>query len=129
MRSVMFLLTLGASLAVFGGGMNSALAEEDVLLAGETDGLEQYASSAPVFAGAVLDDTALSGQRGGADVHLSEIRAIGTVSEVSASDLVTGHNIVSGGALAGASGMPMFIQNSGNGVLIQNAVIVNVQVQ
>ena len=129
MRSVMFLFTLGASLAVIGGGMNSALAEDGVLLAGETDGFEQYSSLAPAFAGAVLDDAALSGQRGGADVHLSEIRAIGTVSEVSASDLVTGHNIVSGGALAGASGMPMFIQNSGNGVLIQNAVIVNVQVQ
>ncbi|MDO9596332.1 MAG: hypothetical protein Q7J47_01300 [Azoarcus sp.] len=79
--------------------------------------------------GRVMESDVLAGQRGGADLHLSEIRAIGSVSEVEAHNVVTGHNVVSGGALAGASGMPMFIQNSGNGVLIQNAVILNVQVQ
>ncbi len=71
----------------------------------------------------------LETQRGGSDLHLSEIHAAGSVSEVQAYDLVTGHNIVSDNALAGAAGLPMVIQNSGNGVLIQNAVILNVQVQ
>lgn len=81
------------------------------------------------LAGKVVDPEVLAGQRGGADTHLSEIRALGSVSEVQVQDVVTGHNIVTESALAGASGMPMFIQNSGNGVLIQNSVILNVEVQ
>ena len=89
------------------------------------------ASSAPpdavdlLFANAVEDDGVLSANRGGADVHLSDMRAVGSVSDVDASDLLTGHNIITEGGLANANGMPMVIQNSGNGVLIQNAVIVN----
>lgn len=80
----------------------------------------------------VVDNAVLAEQRGGADVHelqLSKIWANGSVSEVQAYDLVTGSNIVSEGSLANASGMPMLIQNSGNGVLIQNAVILNVEVR
>lgn len=71
----------------------------------------------------------LDEQRGGADAHLSDIRAVGSVSDVKAFDLVTGNNVVTEGSLAGAAGMPMVIQNSGNGVLIQNAVILNVEVK
>ncbi|MFT4175000.1 MAG: hypothetical protein QM639_20685 [Rhodocyclaceae bacterium] len=78
---------------------------------------------------AVADLDTLDAQRGGADQALSTIRAGGTVSEVGVSDVLTGHNVVTEGALAGASGVPMLIQNSGNGVLIQNAVILNVQMQ
>tara|TARA_R110001583_G_scaffold149274_1_gene301222 strand:- start:7580 stop:7936 length:357 start_codon:yes stop_codon:yes gene_type:complete len=81
------------------------------------------------FGSAPLDESVLENQRGGSDLHLSEIRAVGNVSEVESHNVITGHNIVSDGALAGASGMPMFIQNSGNGVLIQNAVILNVEVK
>ena len=80
----------------------------------------------------VVDNSVLAEQRGGADVHevqLSKIWANGSVSEVQAYDLVTGSNIVSEGSLANASGMPMLIQNSGNGVLIQNVVILNVEVR
>lgn len=76
-----------------------------------------------------VDIETLATQRGGADTHLSDIRAVGSVSEVQAYDLNTGHNSVTDGALAGTSGIPMLIQNSGNGVLIQNAVIVNVEVR
>jgi len=71
----------------------------------------------------------LDGQRGGADAHLSDIRAVGSVSDVKAFDLVTGNNVVTEGSLSGASGIPMVIQNSGNGVLIQNALILNVEVK
>ena len=79
-----------------------------------------------------VDTAVLAEARGGTDVHdvqLSKIWANGQVSEVQAYDLVTGSNIVSEGSLANASGMPMLIQNSGNGVLIQNAVILNVEVR
>ena len=127
MRRSISLLTLATTVVTLAGA-GSALAEEAILLTGETENFPVVERTA--FADGVIDEIALSGERGGAsDTHLSEIRAIGTVREVSASDLVTGHNIVSDGALAGASGIPMFIQNTGNGVLIQNAVIVNVQVQ
>ena len=71
----------------------------------------------------------LDGQRGGTDAHSSEIQAVGSVSHVKAYDLVTGDNVVTNGSLSGASGLPMVIQNSGNGVLIQNATILNVMVQ
>lgn len=131
MNQTLSLLTLGIALSVLlGAAAPAAWAEEEgTVLRGET---ERFVPQPPpvsnLFGRATLDENDLAGQRGGADSHLSEIRAIGSVSEVSASDLVTGHNIVTDRALAGASGMPMFIQNSGNGVLIQNAVIVNVEI-
>lgn len=81
----------------------------------------------PLLAGRALDEEALAGWRGGADAHYNDMRETGTVREVSVSDAVTGHNLITEGALAGASGMPMIVQNSGNGVLIQNAVIVNIE--
>lgn len=116
MRSAFPMIALGIALAIALGMTQSAYAED--------------ASPATLELGrTILDSDVLDSQRGGADVHLSEIRAVGTVSEVQAYDLVTGHNIVSDSALSGASGLPMVIQNSGNGVLIQNAVILNVQVQ
>jgi hypothetical protein len=80
-------------------------------------------------ASSVVDPSRLETQRGGADQTLSTLRAAGTVSEIGVTDVLTGHNVVTEGALAGASGVPMLIQNSGNGVLIQNAVILNVQMQ
>jgi len=51
----------------------------------------------------------------------------GTVSNNTNVDVQTGLNSISGGSLAGSAGIPMVIQNSGDGVLIQNATIVNVQ--
>jgi hypothetical protein len=80
-----------------------------------------------LFTHGTVETQTLDGQRGGADSRLSKILATGTVDEVAASDLVTGNNIVTDGALANTSGIPMLIQNTGNGVLIQNAVIVNVE--
>jgi hypothetical protein len=53
----------------------------------------------------------------------------GTVSNNSASHVVTGSNAISGDSFSGAAGLPMVIQNTGNNVLIQNATIVNVQFQ
>ncbi|HJV25585.1 MAG TPA: hypothetical protein VJ673_07850 [Aromatoleum sp.] len=96
------------------------------------DGTETIVAEAPqptLLGTAALDDAALDGQRGGADTHRSDLSAVGSVSEVAVSDAVTGQNLIAGGALSGASGIPMFIQNSGNGVLIQNAVILNVDVR
>lgn len=76
----------------------------------------------------VLDEQSLDSRRGGTEV-VNDMKLNGIVSDNQAYNLVTGGNSISEGAFAGASGMPMVIQNSGNNVLIQNATIVNVQVQ
>lgn len=75
-----------------------------------------------------VDLVSLAGKRGGANV-LNDMKLKGVVADNQASHLTTGNNVLSDGALSGAAGLPMVIQNSGNNVLIQNATIVNVQVK
>ena len=53
----------------------------------------------------------------------------GTVNDVTVLNNITGNNSINGGAFTGTQGFPMVIQNSGNGVLIQNATILNVTIQ
>jgi len=53
----------------------------------------------------------------------------GTADNISVRDTITGNNSIGGGSFAGAQGFPTVIQNSGNGVLIQNATIINVTVR
>lgn len=53
----------------------------------------------------------------------------GTVTGDTASNLSTGNNSVSGNSLSGATGLPSIVQNTGNNVLIQTGVIVNVQLK
>ena len=53
----------------------------------------------------------------------------GSVNDVTVLNNITGNNSIGGGAFTGAQGFPMVIQNSGNGVLIQNATILNVTIQ
>jgi hypothetical protein len=38
-------------------------------------------------------------------------------------------NVISGGSFANSSGLPVVIQNSGANVLIQNATVINLQLQ
>lgn len=121
MRSAASMIALGIALAATCGSPGSVQAEETQEATPEIGSLK--------LGRKVIDTAVLAEQRGGADTHLSDIRAVGSVSEVQAYDLSTGHNTVTEGALAGTSGIPMLIQNSGNGVLIQNAVIVNVEVR
>ena len=83
--------------------------------------------TAALGAGA-LDEQALADTRGGTLV-VNDMTLEGVVSDNQAYNLNTGNNTISDGALAGSSGLPMVIQNSGNNVLIQNATIVNVQLQ
>ncbi|WP_234421610.1 hypothetical protein [Parazoarcus communis] len=124
MRPHLSMIALGIALAVTCSSPASVHAE--VFVPTVTD---EARNDSIDLGSAPLDESVLDNQRGGSDLHLSEIRAVGNVSEVESHNVITGHNIVSDGALAGASGMPMFIQNSGNGVLIQNAVILNVEVK
>lgn len=73
-----------------------------------------------------VDSGVLGSMSGGADVS-ENMTLNGTVSNNDADHVVTGFNSISAGSFAGASGVPMVIQNTGNNVLIQNATIINVQ--
>jgi hypothetical protein len=85
-------------------------------------------AASPLNAQPILDDQALDTQRGGTAV-VNDMKLDGLVSDNQAYNLSTGGNSISDGSFAGSSGLPTVIQNSGNNVLIQNATIVNVQVQ
>lgn len=94
---------------------------------------QQGAANAPVATtpavtglGTPLGAAALARHRGGSGID-NGIWTDGTVSDTSATDVLTGSNAISGGAFANTSGIATVIQNSGANVLIQNATIVNVQ--
>lgn len=83
-----------------------------------------------VLGGKAVDLDALARQRGGTDPGpVSVMKLNGVVANNSASNLSTGANYITDGALAGVSGVPLVVQNSGNNVLIQSATIINVQVK
>lgn len=92
--------------------------------------------AAQIFNQAMPNET-LAVERGGADIvqNNNETQIIntntvnGTVNDVTVLNNSTGNNSVDGGAFTGAQGFPMVIQNSGNGVLIQNATILNLTIE
>lgn len=76
--------------------------------------------------GQPLSADALGHYSGGTNIH-NDQAITGAVTGDSASQVVTGTNAISADSFSGASGLPIVIQNTGNNVLIQNGVIVNVQ--
>lgn len=90
--------------------------------------------------GATLSDDALRGQDGRQDtridqlnLQMTDLQTNGTVSgntlSVVNSTLTTGANSIGQGAFANAAGVVTVIQNSGNQVLIQNDMILNLSVK
>lgn len=71
----------------------------------------------------------LSGLRGGTDLTVNDMRLDGTTSGNSARYVQTGTNTIADGSFANMNGIPVVIQNTGANVLIQNAVIINLQMQ
>lgn len=78
--------------------------------------------------GASVGKSLLANLSGGTEVTQT-ITIDGNVSNNNVVDVSTGFNSISGGAFGNAAGLPMVIQNSGNSVLIQNATVVNLQLQ
>jgi hypothetical protein len=83
-----------------------------------------------------LRDADLAVERGGAQQPtkigtqvFNSMVLSGDMDNVTVMNNITGNNIIDGGSFAGAEGFPMVIQNSGNGVLIQNATILNVTIE
>jgi hypothetical protein len=75
-----------------------------------------------------VDPKSLTMTRGKADV-VNDMLLKGVVADNRASNLTTGSNVISDGSFSGMVGLPLVVQNTGNGVLIQNATIINLQVK
>jgi len=71
----------------------------------------------------------LAALRGGADTVSNDMRLSGAVSGNTALNVASGMNSISSGSFSNAAGLPVAIQNSGSNVLIQNATIINLQLQ
>ncbi len=97
----------------------------DVLAAGVNDPLEQSEQSTSI--GVPLDAGRLQELRGGESSVDNDVLINGTVSDNVAEDVMTGSNAINGEAFANTSGISTVIQNTGNNVLIQNGMVVNVQ--
>lgn len=67
--------------------------------------------------------------RGGTDTVWNDMKLSGAVTGNTAINVATGINTITNGSFSNASGLPVAIQNSGANVLIQNATIINVQLQ
>jgi len=75
-----------------------------------------------------VDAATLGSLSGGTELS-QKMTLTGTVSNNQTDHAVTGNNVISTGSFDGAAGLPMVIQNTGNGVLIQNATIISVKLQ
>ena len=73
-----------------------------------------------------VDAKNLAEMRGGAQTH-NDMLLDGTTADNSAYKVNTGSNAISSGSFSNMSGIPVVIQNTGANVLIQNAVILNLQ--
>jgi hypothetical protein len=77
--------------------------------------------------GEPLSTASLENLRGGDSTTTNTVDVSGRVDRNSATNVVSGNNIIQDGSFANASGISTVIQNSGNNVLIQNGTVVNVQ--
>ena len=74
-----------------------------------------------------VDSSTLETYRGGSLQVRNDMVLAGTTADNTAQHVNTGNNSISAGAFSNMNGLPVVIQNSGANVLIQNAVIVNLQ--
>jgi hypothetical protein len=79
--------------------------------------------------GSPVDGAQLESLRGGADLTVNDMRLRGTTANNSATNVQTGTNTITEGALGQMTGIPVVIQNTGANVLIQNALILNLHLQ
>lgn len=79
--------------------------------------------------GIPMANTELKTYRGGFDLVKNDMQLSGSVANNVASNVMSGSNYITDGAFTNSTGFPTVIQNSGSNVLIQNATIVNLQMQ
>ena len=101
-------------------------ADADLVIAGQSN---DAPLARALFSKPQSDTSTLAQLRGGSDLVANDMKLRGTVAGNIASDVVSGANVISTGAFANVSGIPIVIQNSGANVLIQNATIINLQMR
>ena len=80
--------------------------------------------------GAAMTPAALDAQRGGKkEIVINTMEVDATLHDNRAIDTISGSNFITEGAFSHSSGLPTAIQNSGNNVIIQNALILNVDIK
>jgi hypothetical protein len=108
----------------------------DVIDAGYPNGTPAAEQAAPPEAsgafvpgfGVAARPQQLDNARGGSGA-VATATVGGSVTGNSATNVVTGANTIQASSFAGAVGIPIVIQNSGANVLIQNATVINLQLQ
>lgn len=88
--------------------------------------LSQAAETASGPLGAPIATDRLADLRGGTDLTVNDMRLNGATTGNTATNVQTGSNTITDGALAHMNGIPVVVQNTGANVLIQNALILNV---
>jgi len=88
-----------------------------------------WCEEAVVSLGTPVDGAQLEAMRGGTDMTVNDMRVRGTTANNSATNVQTGTNTITEGALGQMTGIPVVIQNTGANVLIQNALILNLHLQ
>ena len=79
--------------------------------------------------GPAISDLDLGTYRGG-DVRVTNTNNLDAqLHDNTATSNVTGSNFVTSAAFSGSSGFSTVVQNSGNNVIIQNATVLNLQMQ
>jgi hypothetical protein len=100
-------------------------------VAAQSDPVPQQAAASSAAASVAFSQPvsadALADYRGGMDVVNNDMQLAGTTAGNTAINVATGSNAISAGAFSHMTGLPVVIQNSGANVLIQNAVILNLQ--
>ena len=124
-------ISIFAAIALFGSVLmvHESNAGQTSPAPGQDQSLLDVSGFGQALSGANLG--ALSGRQALSASNLAYMTTSGilgdnTLQEGSNSSLQTGYNSISGNAFNGSTGFPTVIQNSGNQVLIQNDLIVNV---
>lgn len=112
LRPIRYAITVAVSLCITAIVVQPAFADRGVKLSGK-----------------VISNSGLAEQRGGHETQVfNDMQVNGKVFDNTAINNATGHNTITN-AFAGASGLPIVVQNSGNNVLIQNATIINLELR
>lgn len=90
------------------------------------DARASVAPAIPLF-GTPVSAAQLDGARGGSTAMNANATITGTLNGNTATQVVTGANSIQANSFAGATGIPIVIQNTGANVLIQNATVINLQ--
>jgi hypothetical protein len=79
--------------------------------------------------GAAMTPKALAAQRGGQAVTINKNELDAKLHDNKAINTISGSNYITQDAFSHSTGLPVAIQNSGNNVLIQNSLILNLEVK